>query len=137
MPRKRMAVLPAAVAILSLAGQQDKLVQAQWQAEPEFYFENRSNGLQTYYSRTYYAELDPKTLNFRSYYYDPVFGKDYFWKNYDEGIYSERDFKAQYSALTYYTDQNDEITDWGYQMGLAGGIAGGCCVLIAIGVIST
>ena len=134
MTRSLMALLPAAVSILLAT---DLGVQAQWQPEPEFYHENRQTGLQTYYSRSYYSELDPASLNARSYYYDASYGKDYEWKNYDSGIYSERVFKAQYSALTYYTDENDEITDWGYQMGVAGAIAGGCCVLIAVGVIST
>ena len=110
---------------------------AQWQSNPEFYYENRSTGMQVYYAPEFYAEKDPENQNYREYRYAKAYGKDYYWENYDGGIYSEREFVARYNALTYYTDSNDEITDWGQQMGVAGAIAGVCCVLICAGVICT
>ena len=90
-----------------------------------------------YYSPNLYVEQDPVTLNYREYSYNSLHGKDYFWQNYDGGIYSERRFKAQYQQLEYYTDQNDELKDWGQQMGIAMALAGGCCFIIAFGVIFT
>lgn len=81
--------------------------------------------------------MDPDTKNYREYVYHSAYGKDYYWENYDEGIYSERVFVARYDQLTYYTDKNDEFTDWGYQAGLAVGIAVGCCCLIGMGVAMT
>ena len=90
-----------------------------------------------YYSPSFYTESDPENGNYREYTYDDAYGKDYYWKNFDGGIYSEREFKARYNELTYYTDQNDEFTDWGYQMGLAAGIAGGCCVIITAAAVIT
>ena len=125
------------VAILSGATQAtDPNLQQQWQVEPEFYYENRRTGQQVYYSPTFYAELDPVTLNYREYRYNQAYGKDYKWQNYNGGIYSERTFIARYNQLTYYTDKNDDFTDWGYNIGLAAGIAGGCCILICIGTIT-
>ena len=56
-----------------------------------------------YYSPKFYAEIDPANLNYKEYRYDSSYGKDYNWKNYDDGIYSERDFKSRYNQLTYYT----------------------------------
>ena len=112
-------------------------VQAQWQSKEEFYSENRSTGLQVYYSPEFYAEKDPENNNYREYRYSKTYGKDYYWENYDGGIYSERQFVSRYNALSYYTDNNDDLTDWGQQMGVAGAIAGICCVLICFGVICT
>ena len=110
-------------------------VSAQWQAAEEFYYENRDTGLKVYYSPQFYAQMDPQTKNYKEYRYDTRYGKDYYWENYDGGIYSEREFIARYEQLTYYTDNNDEFTDWGQQMGLAGGLAATCCILIAFGVV--
>ena len=112
-------------------------IRAQWSTEQEFYNENRSTGLQVYYSPTFYAELDPANKNYREYRYEKNYGKDYYWENYDGDIYSERQFIARYNQLTYYTDNNDDLTDWGQQMGVAGALAGGCCVLICAGVLCT
>ena len=67
-----------------------------------------------YYSPAFYAEFDPKSKNYREYRYDSGYGKDYYWKNFDGGIYSEREFVARYNQLTYYTDSNDGFRDWGY-----------------------
>ena len=110
-------------------------VSGQWQAKQEFYVEHRESGVQTYYSPELYVELDPESKNYREYRYDLKYGKDYYWSNYDGGIFSEREFVARYNQLTYYTDENDELRDWGYQMALAGGIAGACCVTITIAVV--
>ena len=93
--------------------------------------------MQVYYAPKLYAEKDPENKNYREYRYDKNYGKDYYWENYDGGIYSEREFVARYDALTYYTDSNDDLTDWGQQMGVAGAIAGACCVLICTGVLCT
>ena len=119
---------------LALLGSQ---AQAQWQLKPEFYYENRESGQQVYYSPAFYVELEPDSQNYKEYRYDSKYGKDYYWKNFDGGIYSERVFVARYNQLTYYTDSNDEFTDWGQQMGFAAAIAGVCCVLISVGVILT
>ena len=121
------------IVLLSLSS----FTRAQWQNAEEFYYENRSSGLQVYYSPTFYAEKDPVNKNYREYRYDKDYGKDYYWENYDGGIYSEREFIARYNQLTYYTDNNDDLTDWGQQMGVAGAIAGGCCILICAGVLCT
>jgi hypothetical protein len=110
---------------------------AQWSTKQELYYENRETGLQTYQSPKLYVELDPKSQNYREYRYDQQYGKDYYWKNYDGGIFAEREFVARYNQLTYYTDQNDELRNWGYQMGTAFAIAGICCVLITFGIICT
>lgn len=77
------------------------------------YFENRETGMQVYYSPELYVEFDPDNKNYREYTYNDLYGKDYMWKNYDKSIYSEREFIARYDQLTYYTDQNDELRDWG------------------------
>ena len=122
-----------AAPVLLLSGVQ--LGSAQWQAKQEFYVEHRESGVRTYYSPDLYVELDPASKNYREYRYDLKYGKDYYWQNYDGGIYSEREFVARYNQLTYYTDSNDELRDWGYQMGLAAGIAGGCCVVITIAIV--
>ena len=79
--------------------------------------------------------MDPQTKNYKEYRYDTRYGKDYYWENYDGGIYSEREFIARYEQLTYYTDKNDEFTDWGQQMGLAGGLAAACCIVISFGIV--
>ena len=50
-----------------------------------------------YYSSNLYVEKDPVTENYREYTYNSLHGKDYFWKNYDDGIYSERRFEARYN----------------------------------------
>ena len=84
--------------------------EAQWQSGEEFYNENRTTGLQVYYSPAFYAEKDPENNNYREYRYDQNYGKDYYWENYDGGIYSEREFVSRYNALTYYTDNNDDFT---------------------------
>ena len=110
-------------------------VSAQWQSAEEFYYENRETGLKVYYSPQFYAQLDPKTKNYKEYRYDTRYGKDYYWENYDGGIYSEREFIARYEQLTYFTDKNDEFTDWGQQMGLAGGLAAACCIIICFAVV--
>ena len=122
-----------AVPVLLLAGAE--LSSAQWQAKQEFYVEHRESGVRTYYSPELYVELDPTSKNYREYRYDLKYGKDYYWQNYDGGIYSEREFVARYNQLSYYTDNNDELRDWGYQMGFVGGIAGGCCVIITIAIV--
>ena len=72
-------------------------IRAQWSTDQEFYNENRSTGLQFYYSPTFYAELDPANKNYREYRYEKNYGKDYYWENYDGGIYSERQFIARYN----------------------------------------
>lgn len=69
--------------------------------------------MQVYYSPELYVEFDPDNKNYREYTYNDLYGKDYMWKNYDKSIYSEREFIARYDQLTYYTDQNDELRDWG------------------------
>ena len=70
---------------------------AQWQSAEEFYYENRATGLQVYYSPAFYGEKDPVNKNYREYRYDKEYGKDYYWENYDGGIYSEREFIARYN----------------------------------------
>lgn len=110
---------------------------ATWQVEPEFYFESRDSGQQMYYSPAFYSEYDSDTKNYREYRYDRSYGKDYYWKNYDGGIFSERTFIAKNNQLTYYTDQNDEFTDWGQQLAVAASLAGACCVVISCAVIVT
>ena len=50
-----------------------------------------------YYSPAFYAEKDPDNKNYREYRYDKDYGKDYYWENYDGGIYSERQFIARYN----------------------------------------
>ena len=130
---KALRLNSLAAPALLLSGAQ--LGSAQWQANQEFYVEHLGSGVRTYYSPELYVELDPTSKNYREYRYDLKYGKDYYWQNYDGGIYSEREFIARYNQLSYYTDSNDELRDWGYQMGLAAGIAGGCCVLITIAIV--
>ena len=110
-------------------------VTAQWSAKQEFYVEHRESGVQTYYSPELYVEIDPKSQNYREYRYDLKYGKDYYWKNYDGAIFSEREFTARYNQLSYYTDSNDELKEWGMQMGVAAAIAAGCCFTITICIV--
>ena len=126
-----------ATALLLTAAQLQSPATAQWTVKEELYHESRETGIQTYYSPQLYVELNPESQNYREYRYDLRYGKDYYWKNYDGDIFSEREFVARYNQLSYYTDSNDELKNWGYQMGTAAAIAGVCCVLITIGIIFT
>ena len=96
--------------LLSLAA----YVGAQWSDYQEFYYENREYGEQVYYSETIYTEYDPNTENYQEYTYNEAYGKDYFWKNYDNNVYTERQFISKYGEINYYASKDDGLKRWSY-----------------------
>ena len=113
------------------------LAEAQWDAQRTIYVEDRESGVQTYWSPELYVELDPETQNYREYRYDLIYGKDYYWRNYDDGVYSEREFEARYNQINYYTDKQDPVRNWGMKMAIGTGIAAGFCAVISLSIILT
>ena len=114
-----------------------ELVSGQWDREASLYYENRDTGHHFYESEELYADFDPESGNYKEYRYDRRYGRDYYWKLYDDGFYSERKFEARYHEVTYFTDKDDELVYWVTHFGLFCGVSAGICCLIALAVILT
>ena len=106
-----------------------------WQQDTEYYREDHITGLETYYTPEFYAQYDPKTKNYKEYRYDRIYGKDYYWINYDNDVYHSREFKARYDSIDYYTSHNEELWGWFDHMATIAGFSGGICFFIALCVI--
>jgi hypothetical protein len=72
-------------------------------SEMRFYVEDPFTGVNSYYSAAYYTWYDPNNLNYKSQYYDKVYGTNYFWKDYSNGKYTEHYSDAKYKETKYYT----------------------------------
>ena len=107
-------------------------VNAQWSDYQEFYYENREYGEQVYYSESIYTEYDPNTENYQEYTYNEQYGKDYFWKNYDNDVYTERQFISKYGEINYYASKDDGLKRWSYQISTLLALSLTCCIIVSV-----
>ena len=79
-----------------------------------------------------YTEYEPSSQNYKQYTYDEPYGKSYFWKNYDNGVYTERRFDARTKDVNYYASRDEGLTRWSYQMATLFIISFTCCFIVSV-----
>jgi len=84
----------------------------------------------SYYSAAFYTWYDPRSLNYKSNYYDKSYGTNYFWKDYSDGKYTEQYYDSRYKETKYYTnDTKANLTKWGVRISIIVAVA------VALGLI--
>ena len=86
--------------------------------------------MNSYYSAAFYTWYDPRSLNYKSNYYDKSYGTNYFWKDYSDGKYTEQYYDSRYKETKYYTnDTKANLTKWGVRISIIVAVA------VALGLI--
>ena len=86
------------------------IVQSQWQAYQEVYYENPYTNVRQYYSPELTSEYNPSYNYYKEAYYQSSFGTDVFWKSYDQNrnVFSESLYKARYDQEKLYSNQGNK-----------------------------
>ena len=104
-----------------------------WQEKSEVYWEDRVYGHQIYKSNTMYVSYEPRSENYQAYFYNEALGQqDYHWKNYDNGVYTEKQFREGSGELTYYATQDGSFNNWLQQVSFMFIFALSTCVVVSI-----